>query len=436
MNPLFYLCELGASFIEVWLCYHFVQLFFRGKMVGKHWFIFLSLLLLFTLEIAGRLHIFSFITTLWFVFYICMTTVVLFQMDVFSVVSLVSFYILCVYIIDFFSISVLGVLGKNQQFAQMIISHLSLWRCWYLIMNKLLLLFLFLLMKKAVKHDLQYSSKMLYTVSILGMAGVGFLSWLTIQETNLHTLFSWSLCIVMLFLFYYLVLFYSQYLKEKEDKTVLQLKDQLVSKEYDMILRLQNEQEERSHDLKNHLLVLSSMLQQERFGEVRAYIDWLNHPLERQCSSIWTGNLTLDVLLNHIRSRSDRNQISCIIQSDAISFQGMQDHDICCIFANLLDNALEAAQKVTLGERWICVKIRKANEMVFIEITNSMAGTPVCKDNRLVSAKRGQRLHGLGLKSAEKAVLLYGGTIEYHYSGGVFCARIDFIEGICKPKKS
>lgn len=108
MNTVFQFCELAAYFLEALICYFFVQLFFPGKARGKAGFFLLSGVLLVTVQIADSLQVYPFLITLWFVFYICMTTVLIFHIDVFYAVSLVSFYILCVYIIDFFCISVMG----------------------------------------------------------------------------------------------------------------------------------------------------------------------------------------------------------------------------------------------------------------------------------------------------------------------------------------
>lgn len=430
MNDLFYLGELAANFIEAWICYHFVQLFVPDKVRGKFRFILLSAVLMVTMQAAGQLHVFPFLVTLWFVFYICLTIVMVFRVSVFYAVSLVSFYILCVYIIDFFCLSVMGVLGGNLQFAQMVINSLSLWRCGYLVADKLLLILFYLLVRRALKRELRYSVSLLFTVSLLGSLGVGFLSWLTLQETNLYTLFSWSLCLVLLLGFYFLLVFYSKYAKEKENRLVLQLRDQMIQREYEMMIRQQKEQEELSHDLKNHLLILSTMIDEGRYQEAQNYIDRICDPLEQLNMAVWSGNLTLDVLLNHAKSRAEKQGITFVIQSDAVDIRRMESQDICSLFANLLDNACEAASKLEAGKGWIQVKIRKANDMVFITISNSMAEPPRYRKQKLISSKQDGQLHGLGLNSAQRAAGRYGGELEYHDGDGVFTVEVRFLEGI------
>lgn len=470
MSMVFEFTELAASFVEALLCYYFIQLFFPDKARGRLRFFLLSLILLITVQAADSLEIFPFITTLWFVFYICVTTVIVFGVDGFYAVSLVSFYILCVYIIDFFCISVMGVMLKNRQFAHMVLEQLSFWRLVYQGADKLLLVVFYLLVKRGMKKELLYNVKLVFPISCLGLCGVGFLSWLTIQETGVHALFSWTMCLVLLFLVYFLLLFYSRYVGEQRQRLALQMKDEMIAKEYGMMARQQKEQEELSHDMKNHLLILSSMLEENKTEEAKRYVALMSEPLERLEMAAWTGNSALDVLLNHAKNKAQNKNIRFTIQVDAISLGQMEDKDVCCLFANLLDNAAEAAEKTAEGmaagaakesagrsaagtgdnytkiNGWITVKMRKAGEMVFVEISNSMkmkAGEPQIsaslpeagrstarQGRRPLTTKREKGLHGLGLKSAERVVEKYGGTITYEYETDRFTVSIAFFSGM------
>ena len=162
----------------------------------------------------------------------------------------------------------------------------------------------------------------------------------------------------------------------------------------------------------------------------QAYIGQLSAPLEGLSPSIWTGTPTLDVLLNHTRSRCARAGIPFTVQADAMDLHPMEDQDICSLFANLLDNAYEAASGVKDGPAWIHVKIRKMKEMVFIDISNPAAQAPCQKGGRLVSRKRDSALHGIGLSSAAISAGKYGGQLEYEYKDHVFSVRVSFLGGI------
>lgn len=430
MSGWYHLLELGSDFIDAWLCYHFIGIFLPERMKGRLPSVLLSLVLVGSVRGMDGMGVDPLISTLWFVFFICMTTVVLFQVDLFYAVSLVSFYFLCLYIINYFCMSVMGVMAGNQQFARFILNQLSLWRCAYLAADKTMLLLFYLLARRVFRGSRFYNPRMMFMVSLSGILGVGYLSLFTLREISVLTLFSWGLCLVILLCFCLLMFLYSNYVKERERRSMLEFRDQLIRQEYQMVRQMQTAQETLSHDMKNHLLVLDGMLQEGKTGQASAYIRQLQTPLEHLSPAIWTGTPTLDVLLNHTRNRASQAGIRCTVQADALDLHPMEDQDICSIFANLLDNAYEAAAQMAEGQGWILVKIRKVKDMVFVDISNSAPAAPRSRNGRLITGKQNPLLHGIGLSSAAMTAENYGGQLEHTYKDHVFTVRIAFAGGI------
>lgn len=426
--------ELCSDFIEAWLCYHYIGIFLPDRVKGRLPFFLLSIVLVTSVRIMNTYQVDPFISTLWFVFYICMTTVVLFQVDLFYAVSLVSFYILCLYIINFFCMSVMGVMAGNRQFAQFILNQLSLSRCIYLAADRVTLFLFYLLSRRCFRGKMFYNPRMMFTISLFGMLGVGFLSLTTLREISVLTMFSWGLFLVLLLCFYFVMRLYSNYVKEREMRSILELKDQLVRHEYEMVKQMQKEQEILSHNMKNHLLILGNMLRDSRTQEAASYISQLSAPLEQLSPSLWTGTPTLDVLLNHAQNRCSQAGVDFTVQADALDLHLMEDQDICSIFANLLDNAFEAAVRMPAGQGWILVKMRRMKEMIFIDISNSAPDAPRCKNGRLISGKTDSRLHGIGLSSASVSAEKYGGQLEYAYENNIFTVKVNFLGGISTPR--
>lgn len=436
MNNWYEVLELCSDFLGAWLCYHFLRIFLPDRLKGRLTFVLLSLVLVGSVRLMEYFKLDPLISTLWFVFFICMTTIVLFQVDLFYAVSLVSFYFLCMYIINYFSMSVMGVIAGNRQFARFILNQLSLWRCAYLAADKALLVLFYLLARKAFGKSRFYHPPIIFCVSLAGILGVGFLSVFTLKEISVLTLFSWGLCLVILLCFFLIMLFYASYAKERELRSILEFKDQLVHQEYEMVKQMQKEQESLSHNMKNHLLVLDGMIHQGDTEHASAYISQLRAPLLHLAPAIWTGNPTLDVLLNHTKSRSDRSGISFTVQADALDLHSMEDQDICSLFANLLDNAYEASALMPSGQGWILVKIRRIREMLFIDISNSASHEPCHKNGRLVSVKSSSGLHGIGLNSAAMTAANYGGQLDYEYKNHVFSVKVNFLGGITPSGKT
>ena len=81
----------------------------------------------------------------------------------------------------------------------------------------------------------------------------------------------------------------------------------------------------------------------------------------------------------------------------------LEENEICILFGNLLDNALEASEKVEKGEKWIKTEIQNPGNMLFINIANSMEKQPVKEGKRWISQKENQKFHGYGLIMKEQS---------------------------------
>ena len=81
MNNWYEALEVCSDFIEAWLCYHFIGIFLPDRVRGRLPFFLLSMTLVCSVKAMNAYGIDPLISTLWFVFFICMTTVVLFQVE-------------------------------------------------------------------------------------------------------------------------------------------------------------------------------------------------------------------------------------------------------------------------------------------------------------------------------------------------------------------
>src|SRR5699024_3367711 len=92
----------------------------------------------------------------------------------------------------------------------------------------------------------------------------------------------------------------------------------------------------------------------------------------------------------------------------------IDDISLCTIFANTLDNAIEACVKVAEpSARKISVKARYTENGYFsYEIVNSKANPIRKKKGVLLTDKEDSRSHGLGLSSVRAAVEKYHGTLD------------------------
>lgn len=101
------------------------------------------------------------------------------------------------------------------------------------------------------------------------------------------------------------------------------------------------------------------------------------------------------------------------IYIDFISEIDIKDNDMCVLLANLLDNAIEACEKVEEERRLIYLRIKRQNQMLLIFIKNAIQERETEKREFFKTSKKNKELHGLGIKCIDNVIQKYDGHKEY-----------------------
>ena len=95
--------------------------------------------------------------------------------------------------------------------------------------------------------------------------------------------------------------------------------------------------------------------------------------------------------------------------------------DCCVLLGNLIDNAIEACEKVS-DKKYIRLYIGLYKKQLYISITNATNEVVRKFDEEYITTKRGN--HGHGLKRINKVVEKYNGYINRKNEPGVFVTEI------------
>ena len=171
------------------------------------------------------------------------------------------------------------------------------------------------------------------------------------------------------------------------------------------------------HDIRNHLIVIDSILQNGEVDRARNYIGKLQEDYCNIRQSFHTGSVVVDAILGSKAYQAENAGIRFKIVSDDLSDSFVSDRDWCSILSNLLDNAIEACGKME-GKGWIRVRLenRPFGMVWVIENTcpNPQDGRTEAKPKR-----RGVR-HGTGLQSVRKAIQKYNGFLKQKREKDIF----------------
>ena len=165
------------------------------------------------------------------------------------------------------------------------------------------------------------------------------------------------------------------------------------------------------HDMKNHLLALKKYTQEQDWKGLEEYLNELSRDMLDYNYQIWTGNHMLDMILNQKEKEAEKQKTQMQISTEVFTTLPFSDREIISLFGNLLDNALEACEQIKEGERWIHIKMKKKNQLLYIEIVNAAKNTGIQTDENFVSKKDGV-LHGYGMKNIRDIVEQYNGMFQ------------------------
>lgn len=174
------------------------------------------------------------------------------------------------------------------------------------------------------------------------------------------------------------------------------------------ILRLRD----MRHNMKNNLV---SILAYAENGDNEKIIRFVNEIMEEggiKTSTVTnSGNIVIDSLIGYWYVEAKKVGIDFSVNLNIPMEMPFRGADICLILGNLLENAVEAAQKAE-GKKYIRLHMKydKNNLLLFVE--NNYKGVLIkTKDKRLKSTKTDAENHGVGLSSVYRIAAKYHGVV-------------------------
>lgn len=260
------------------------------------------------------------------------------------------------------------------------------------------------------------------------IAVIGFIAVITLSEQTIlvlpdDTLTMWTILAVVWMMSILVFNMNRQYEVEKELAKLKSEQAELLERDYTTLNNAYAVNAKLFHDFHNHIGALRQLLSHEKYAEAVEYLDELQSPVKEMTDAVWTGDETVDYLINSKAAAAAASKIQLQAQVEFPRHTNIRSMDLCAILGNLLDNALEAARQVPFSEqRFIKLTIRRINQMLVIKVENSFSASPVQEKGLLKTTKTESGLHGWGLKSAQTAAEKYDGMIQTTYTGNTFRA--------------
>lgn len=339
-----------------------------------------------------------------------------------------------------FAIALFGVFSSMEFIIALILMYLKLFETVSIpiggIISNCFSLFIILMLKRYYKREsiklLPNKYKFLLLIVPIGSTFViySFFSLYSISEYyfkyNIILIIAFIILLIINIIIFNLYLRLSQEIQLKMENAVYENQILLNSK---FMLEKENifqELRRYKHDIKNHLITINEMLDKNKISSAESYIKVLLDKKEiNGYSIIDTGNLIIDSLINAKYNVAIAKGIEFKLDIHIPIALPFNDTDTCIILGNILDNAIEATEKVDADKRYINILMKfETNELIIVCI-NSFDGQIKTDDKgRLVTTKVDFDQHGIGITSIERLALRYNGRVLNEYTADTFTVKI------------
>ncbi len=219
---------------------------------------------------------------------------------------------------------------------------------------------------------------------------------------------------------------FSEYSELKYELGEMKINADNIEKQDEEIRSLHESMRSLKHDMKNHLMVTLSYLNDGDEEAARAYISQVVNKLNRIHSYIETGNSLMNHILNEKLSQARSQGIDVKAEVENLSFDKMESMDFSALLSNMLDNAIEACQDEKKREEdfnpEMVVKIYQKKGYEMIVVKNKISGSVLEKNPELVTTKAESVEHGRGIPQIKSIAEKYAGLSDFYEEEGFFIA--------------
>ncbi len=231
--------------------------------------------------------------------------------------------------------------------------------------------------------------------------------------------------VLMVSLLYFMIAQINKNMQLQEENWYKDLKASELENLYAHLQENNMQTKKMRHEMLNHMLAIQYGLENQEYVETQDYVKKITGDLtELKKAVINTGDDFLDLLLNyHLRKHIGEDYLHLDVRLQTTEYLEQNKKDMNVLLSNLLDNAVEALEKITnKKKRYLFVQIYATRYGLQVQIENAVEGQEnwnVQLENgiRMLSEKQGD--HGYGILNVKDILLRYHGMGDLECKGGM-----------------
>lgn len=197
---------------------------------------------------------------------------------------------------------------------------------------------------------------------------------------------------------------------------------EILGQQYEEIKEIYLNMRGWRHDYHNHIQVMKVQLAMGQLEEMRQYMDGLERHLDSVDTYVKSGNMMTDAILNSKLTLAKQKNVNINCKAVLPETLSIEDVDLCVLLGNLLDNAIEACEKIPEEMRFLRIYMVAKKSQLYVSVQNSAKEELDFNERNYISTKRGA--HGLGMKRVKAVTDKYEGYLTLANESGIFAAEV------------
>lgn len=229
--------------------------------------------------------------------------------------------------------------------------------------------------------------------------------------------------LILAVLIYNIQQFFSRYYLQRQHGKLLSLQNRLAKESYDNIKTHLQAMGSLKHEIRNHLAVMQTYLQDGLYEEARDYLAQYTGQTGAVTNTIFHDNFLINAVIGNLYQRAQESGVMVELNLKATPGR-IADPDLYSILTNILENALEACEDLQSDrKRFINLAISRRDPYFIIVCENSKEGE-IISINGKIQTKKTAKGHGYGLWTIKQIVDAYGGMMETEYDEDTFTVTV------------
>lgn len=216
---------------------------------------------------------------------------------------------------------------------------------------------------------------------------------------------------------------------------IIRVQNRLAKSEYDLKLLKNNIDEQTRHyeELKssqeeirqlrhNMRSIYIGTIAELKAGKTENALEQLQNSIsiiEKSSKVIDTGHPSIDSIIENKLNRCEELNINAKLSYQYKESVTINEIEIAVIVGNILDNSIEACQKVADTNKDIWGSITVDQQNIIINIKNTAMDS-----NNLKTSKSDKKSHGYGLKSIKHIAKKYNGYAKFSFGDNIFTSYV------------